>query len=190
MTDDFRGTWTHQPAAVERTESGLRVTAVEGSDAWRLTSYGFIHDSEHALLADLAHGNAVQVSFSGDFTEQFDQAGIFLRASEKRWVKAGVEFSDGVLQLGAVVTDEYSDWSLAPVPDWHGHEITIRASWADDALTIRARVGQEPFRLVRVLPFSAELDVQAGPLVCAPTRAGLVVTFTGWEVTAPDDALH
>lgn len=184
------GSWTHPPAATARTDDGLRVTAIEGSDAWRVTSYGFVHDSEHALLAPFPAGNAVEVSFRADFTDQFDQAGLFLRVDEQHWVKAGVEFTDGALQLGAVVTDGRSDWSAAPVPEWNGRLLTIRASWVASAVTVRAKADGEDFRLVRVLPLDADLDVQAGPLICAPTRSGLTVTFTSWALTAADASLH
>src|SRR5690606_41566187 len=44
----------------------------------------------------------------------------------------------------------YSDWSVAPVPGWAGRLVTVRASRAGDAVTVRARVDDEPFRLVRV----------------------------------------
>ena len=44
-------------------------------------------------------------------------AGIFIRVSAEQWAKAGVEYADGSLQVGAMVTDGSSDWSLAPVPD-------------------------------------------------------------------------
>jgi regulation of enolase protein 1 (concanavalin A-like superfamily) len=192
MTDiDWgRGRWTHPPADHRATDEGLSATAAEGSDAWRLTSYGFIHDSEHALLTPFAPEGAMEVTFVADFSDQFDQAGLFLRATGERWVKAGVEFSDGALQLGAVVTDGHSDWSVSPVADWNGRPITIRASWAGDALTLRARPEGEPLRLVRVLPMPQTLALSAGPYLCAPTRAGLRVDFTAWRFTAADDALH
>lgn len=184
------GTWTHPPLASGVTPHGLSVTAREGADAWRLTSYGFINDSEHALVAPFAPGHGMEVTFRADFTQQFDQAGIFLRVDAHRWVKAGVEFADGALQIGGVVTDEYSDWSVAPVPDWNRQEITIRMSRAGGALTIRARSGRAPWRLVRVAPLPDDLDASAGPYVCAPSRAGLEVTFTSWRLTAPDARLH
>lgn len=44
------GRWTHAPVSAVAEGEDLVVTAAENSDAWRLTSYGFIHDSEHALL--------------------------------------------------------------------------------------------------------------------------------------------
>ena len=105
------GSWTHEPARVELAGPDLVVTAVEGSDAWRVTSYGFVHDNEHALLQPLANPAAIEVSFTVDLTEQFDQAGLFLRAAADQWVKAGVEYADGTPQLGVVVTNGRSDWT-------------------------------------------------------------------------------
>ncbi|RLP74490.1 DUF1349 domain-containing protein [Mycetocola tolaasinivorans] len=184
------GTWTTEPVSAEVTSVGLEVEAVEGSDAWRHTSYGFVHDTEHALLVPFAVGRAVEITFTAAFREQFDQAGVFLRAGEETWIKAGVEFADGALQLGAVVTHTNSDWSVAPVPEWNDRNITIRVSRDDTSVTVRARVDAEPWRLVRVAPLAGNLDIGAGPLICAPTRAGFRTTFLSWVETAADTDLH
>lgn len=184
------GRWTHDPVAVVEQGEDLAVTAVEGSDAWRHTSYGFVHESEHALVAPFAVGSAVEVEFTAEFTGEFDQAGLFIQAAVDRWVKAGVEFADGVPMVGAVVTNVNSDWSVAPVPEWSGARILVRASRANGALTIRVGPVGEPLRLVRVLPFADEWDAEAGPMICAPTRAGLTVIFHEWRVTDADGSLH
>ena len=184
------GRWTHPPVAAVERDGALHVTAVEGSDAWRLTSYGFVHESEHALVTPFADRTAVEVEFTAAFSEQFDQAGLFVRVSSERWVKAGVEFADGRPQVGAVVTDGMSDWSLAPVPDWIGRRVLVRVSRDGDALTIRAGADGGPLQLVRVVPFAPGLVAEAGPFVCAPTRAGLEVPLHAWRTTAPDAALH
>lgn len=184
------GRWTHPPEAVEVVGERVIVTAMEGSDAWRHTSYGFVHDSEHALLEPLAGSEAVEVSFLLDYGEQFDQAGVFLRASDEVWIKAGVEAADGAPQVGAVVTRSTSDWSAAPVPEWSGRAVTIRASRDGDAVTIRARVDDEPYRLVRVAHLDPGLTVEAGLFCAAPTRSGLRVTFTGYGRGPADTALH
>lgn len=183
-------TWTHEPEAVEFDGDVLRVTAVEGSDAWRTTSYGFVHDSEHALVQPLDGSFSVEASFVLDYTEQFDQAGVFLRVDERNWIKAGVEFSDGTPQVGAVVTRDFSDWSVAPVPEWVGRVVTVRASRDGDAVTVRAWADDEEPRLVRVAYLDHDAAVSAGLLCAAPTRAGLTMTFTGYRVGAPDEALH
>ncbi len=184
------GTWTHEPAHVVVQDDGLYVTAREGSDAWRITSYGFVHASEHALLAELPPESALEVQFRLDFSQQFDQAGIFVKVDEETWIKAGVELSDGEESLGAVVTRGTSDWSLSPVPGWAGRLVTVRGSRSGDALTIRARVDDEPWRLVRVAPLDPDAAVTAGPFCCAPTNTHLTVHFTSWRSTAPDTALH
>lgn len=184
------GAWTHPPVSAVEHGTDLLVTAKEGSDAWRTTSYGFIHDSEHALLAPFPPDSAVEVEFTADFAEQFDQAGIFVRISAGQWVKAGVEFADGSCQLGAVVTDGVSDWSLAPVPAWRGSRVLVRISRTGDALTIRAQAAGGPLQLVRLVPLDPAADAHAGPFVCAPTRAGLTVPFHAWRTTEPDGALH
>ncbi|PCE15856.1 hypothetical protein AUC47_10015 [Microbacterium sp. SZ1] len=185
-----QGTWTTAPAAIDSADDRLAVTAVEGSDAWRHTAYGFVHDTEHALLAPLRVGEAVEVSFRAPWTGQFDQAGVFVRTDDQHWVKAGVEYADGHLGLGAVVTAIRSDWSVGHVDDWLDSEITVRVSRWTDAVIVRARADDGPWRLVRVAPFDGEATASAGPFLAAPTRAGLTVTFTRWARTDADGALH
>jgi regulation of enolase protein 1 (concanavalin A-like superfamily) len=184
------GRWTHEPVAARIDGDALVVTAAEGTDAWRTTSYGFIHDTEHALLAPFDNGTAVEVSFTGDFSGNFDHAGAFIRTDDENWIKTGVEFSDGVLQLGAVVTRGFSDWSVAPVPHWAGRRITVRASRSGDAVAIRARVDDEPFALIRLAPLAPDAVAEAGPFLCAPSRPGLTVRFESWTVGPADESLH
>lgn len=184
------GRWTHEPPQVRSDGGAIVVEAAEGSDAWRETSYGFVHASEHALVRPWPTDTAVEVSFVCDLPEQFDQAGVFLRLDDEHWVKAGVERSDGVLQLGAVVTWPRSDWSVAPVPQWDGEVVTIRASRTGNAVTLRARAGEGDWQFVRVFPVPEEAALEAGPMVCAPTRAGLEVRFEGWRADVADASLH
>ena len=178
------------PERAAEKDGRLLVTAVEGSDAWRHTCYGFVHDSEHALLEEWNREHAVEVAFTAAFEAQFDQAGLMIRVDAEHWIKAGVEFADGAPQLGAVVTDGSSDWSVGPVPDWAGREVTIRASRMADAVIIRARVEEEPWRLVRLAPLDEAATAEAGPYCCAPSRAGLTVSFSAWNLTEPDESLH
>lgn len=183
------GAWLNPPEAVRIDAGDLLVTSSAGSDLWRTTSYGFVRDTAHALLVDLPDGMAVEVAFVVELAEQFDQAGVLVRADERHWVKAGVEVSDGAPQLGAVATRGVSDWSVAPVPDWAGCVVTVRASREGDALTVRARAAG-PWQLVRVAPLDPGLTWLAGPYTCSPTRGGLEVRFTRFALGPADGALH
>lgn len=185
-----QGTWTTQPASSLTHDDRLAVTAVEGSDAWRHTAYGFVHDTEHALLAPLHVGEAMEVSFRAPWSGQFDQAGVFVRADDEHWIKAGLEHADGHLGLGAVVTDIRSDWSVGHVDEWRDAEVTIRVSRWQDAVIVRARADEGEWRLVRVAPFDGDATASAGPFLAAPTRPGLTVTFTRWLRTPADESLH
>jgi regulation of enolase protein 1 (concanavalin A-like superfamily) len=185
-----KGNWGRHPQSSKEEGDCLVVEAVEGSDFWEKTLYGFQHDSGHALLAAWPETHAVEVTFAlRGFTALYDQAGLMLWHGDTSWIKAGVELNDGVLQVGAVVTNGSSDWSCAPVPEWNDRLVTIRASWAKDAVIIRASATGEPWRLLRVAPFPYA-ERNAGPFLCAPKRSGLKVTFTNWVHTDTDADLH
>ncbi|CAB4792354.1 unannotated protein [freshwater metagenome] len=183
------GSWTREPVSQSQEGAVLTVEAAAESDWWRTTSYGFIHDDGHALVKDFPNESSVEVSFILDYTEQFDQAGIFITADNENWIKAGVEFCDGFPQVGAVVTQTKSDWSVAPVAEWMNKEVTIRVSRSGDAVTVRAGINGD-LRLVRVAPLDPTRTWSAGPMFCAPTRAGLKVTFTKWSEGPADSELH
>ena len=183
------GSWTREPVSISLDGDSLNAEAAAESDWWRTTAYGFIHDDGHALVKEFPNESAVEVSFILNYTEQFDQAGIFISADNENWIKAGVEFCDGFPQVGAVVTQKNSDWSVAPVPEWINKEVTIRVSRSGDAVTVRAGINGD-LRLVRVAPLDPTRAWSAGPMFCAPTRAGLVVTFTKWSEGPADSELH
>ena len=104
MPEWLEGSWHNPPLAAALAKGDFLVAAEKGSDAWRETAYGYVTDSAHALLVPMPPETAVEVTLLADLTKQFDQAGIMLRASETDWIKAGVEYADGVMQVGAVVT--------------------------------------------------------------------------------------
>ncbi|MBC6456531.1 DUF1349 domain-containing protein [Actinomadura sp. HBU206391] len=183
-------TWLNPPLAVEPDGDDLVVTTRDRTDFWRTTSYGFVRDDGHALLTGLPDGSAVEVSFLASFDELYDQAGVMVRVDAQTWIKAGVEMTDGVPHLGAVVTRGRSDWSLAPVPEYAGREVTVRASRSGDAVTIRARCEDRPWRMVRLAPLAPEAAAFAGPFCCSPQREGLRVRFTRFAVGPADAALH
>jgi hypothetical protein len=167
----------------------LKVTTIHESDFWRNTSYGFVHDSGHALLTDFPANSSMEVTFTLDYSGQFDQAGIIVHSDSQHWIKAGVESADGLPQVGAVVTSINSDWSLAPVAGWFGKEVTVRASRTHDALTIRARCGDED-QLIRLAPIDSSLSWSAGPHCASPVSTSLEAMFIRWTHGDADLTLH
>jgi regulation of enolase protein 1 (concanavalin A-like superfamily) len=183
------GAWLNHPVSSTMSESGFTVVTADKSDFWRTTSYGFIHENGHALLNDFPQDTALEVSWLLDYHQQFDQAGLFVYAEDNNWIKAGIEFCDGAPQLGAVVTRDVSDWSVAPVPEWFGHEVHLRISRSGDALTIRARHDGD-WKLVRLCPLDPSMSWRAGLFCASPSRAELKVTFTALRRGDADESLH
>jgi uncharacterized protein len=183
-------TWLNPPAHAVTDGAELIVTTRERTDFWRTTSYGFVRDDGHALLTELSAGSAVEVTFLADFDTLYDQAGVMVRTDEENWIKAGVEMTDGAPHVGAVATRGVSDWSMAPVPEWAGRPVTVRASRSGDAVTVRARAGDEPWRMIRLTPLEPGAKALAGPFCCSPQRAGLRVRFTRFVVGPADRQLH
>lgn len=185
------GKWLNSPLSAKKEGDFLKVVPEKGRDFWKKTFYGFEYEDGAALLAHWDNDTAVEVSFLlSSFTELYDQAGILLYHGPEQWIKLGVEINDGLPQLSAVVTDGYSDWSIAAVPEWIGEEVTLRASIIKDAVIIRARTKNHDWRTIRVARFPYPTGNQAGPYTCSPTRDGLEVTFTRWVFTEPDIDLH
>lgn len=185
------GVWLNPPQSSREEGEVLKVVPEKGRDFWKKTLYGFEFEDGPALLANWNPDTAVEVSFRlGSFTELYDQAGLLLYHGPGQWIKAGIEINDGIPQLAAVVTNGYSDWSLAAVPEWAGEEVTLRASIMKDAVILRARSEHHPWRTIRVARFPYPSDNQAGPYTCSPTREGFEVTFTRWEFTESDQDLH
>jgi len=184
-----QGVWLNPPVNTLEVNSQLKITTIHESDFWRNTSYGFVHDSGHALLTDFPAHSSMEVTFILDYSGQFDQAGIIVHSDSQHWIKAGVESADSFPQVGAVVTSINSDWSLAPVPTWMGKQVTVRASRTTDALTIRARCGEDD-QLIRLAPIDASLPMSAGPHCASPVSTSLEVTFTCWTHGDADLTLH
>jgi len=185
------GIWLNPPLSSLEEGEMLKVVPEKGKDFWIKTLYGFKFENGPALLTDWDPDTAVEVSFQlGSFTELYDQAGLLLYHGPEQWIKTGIEINDGIPQLAVVVTDGFSDWSLAAVPDWVGEEVTLRASIIKDAVIIRARSEHHVWRTIRVAQFPYSSGNQAGPYTCSPTREGFEVTFTRWDITTPDQGLH
>jgi regulation of enolase protein 1 (concanavalin A-like superfamily) len=165
------GSWLNPPADVAEDGADLLVTTREGSDFWRTTGYGFVRDDGHALLVPFPAGSALEVGFVADFTELYDQAGALVRVDAETWIKAGVEVSDGE-------------------PHWAGREVTVRVSRAGDAVTVRARCADEPWRTIRLAWLRPDAVAQAGLFCCSPHRAALRVRFTRLATGPADASLH
>jgi uncharacterized protein len=98
------------------------------------------------------------------------------------WIKTGIEFTDGMMNFSAVVTDGRSDWSVIPLPGVPADAwISARISRYGDALLIEYAVGDTLLRLARLAAFQPGA-ARVGVMACSPERGGLKVRFESLEI--------
>lgn len=191
MNIDFRrGEWLNRPATSEVSEHSLTMTTEQKTDFWRETHYGFTRDTGHFLGITTADGFTATIRIQGEFRSLYDQAGLMVRIDEKRWVKTGVEYTDGQAFLSTVVTDGKSDWSVSQ-PFEALEDFYIRVTLANGALRIQASRDARFWPLLRLAPFPVADTYQVGPTACTPERSGLVVRFSEFAIDpATSKELH
>jgi uncharacterized protein len=179
---DFRdGRWLNEPAHCHVGETGLRLTTDAKTDFWRETHYGFVRDSGHFLGFPAADGFTATLRVEGVFETLYDQAGLMVRIDEMRWVKAGVEFTDGARFLSVVVTDGRSDWSVSQPFEVLG-DFRIRATVQRGAMRIQASRDGTFWPLLRLAPIAVADRYLVGPMACTPERSGLGVRFSEFDL--------
>jgi regulation of enolase protein 1 (concanavalin A-like superfamily) len=184
MNWSARGAWLNEPPTWQERDGTLEVTTGAATDFWRETHYGFTRDSGHFLAFEAPGEFTAQVRVRADYQALYDQAGLMVRVDERRWVKAGIELSDGHAMLSSVLTMGQSDWATAPYP-FDASDFWLRATVAAGVLRLQVSADGASWPLVRLAPFAPAERYRVGPMCCTPERAGLVVRFSDFRLTAP-----
>jgi regulation of enolase protein 1 (concanavalin A-like superfamily) len=179
------GRWLNAPKFSKVASSGdLTLVTDKGSDFWRETHYGFIRDSGHFLGFTAPAAFTAQLRIRGQYQKLYDQAGIMVRIDERRWVKAGIELSDGRAMLSSVLTDGKSDWATGPY-EHNAQDFWMRATVAKGVLRLQVSADGKTWPLVRLAPFPIASSYQVGPMACTPERAGLEIVFSDLTISPP-----
>ena len=178
--------WINPPALAVIESNVLKVVTGTKGDFWRDTFYGFRHDDGHAFLSPTGTEFSCEVFLSADFAAQYDQAGLMIRADEAHWIKAGIEYVNGIAHLATVVTNQKSDWSQMALLNFDG-EIGLRLTRVGDAVWMHYQAsGSGNWNMFRLAYFPPNLAVRAGPMACSPSRSGLTVKFWDFRLGAPE----
>jgi len=173
--------WYNEPAQWQATENGLTMTCGPDTDFWRVTRHDFIADNAPFYHAPVTGDFTVQVKVTAGYAAQYDQAGLMLRENERTWMKCGVEYLDGVQQAGAVVTRDYSDWSVLPLPEGPP-SVWIRVHRIAAAVEISYSTDGTAFTMLREAYLTAAPTLQVGMMAAAPKGPGFDITFEDYEV--------
>ncbi len=180
--------WYNSPPSTAVKDGSLTVTTGDQTDFWRETFYGFVRDDGHFGFTEVSGDFSAGVSFAGDYTELYDQAGMMIRLDAATWLKAGVEYTDGQ-HLSVVVTRGVSDWSVLPLTGFMPvppAEIKLRLTRLGGAVLVQASLdGGASYTMLRLAALTDAAQVQVGVMCCSPKRSGFRATFRGLELGAP-----
>jgi uncharacterized protein len=168
--------WLNEPASWQRNGDVLRVSVDPGTDFWRATGYGYVHDNGHVYGGRLPGDLDVSVRIRGAFASQYDQAGIMLRADEETWLKTGLEFFEGRPRLSTVLTLGWSSWMVADLPPGTD-EVTLRVSRRGEAVEVRYAAGDGAAELAALVFMPPGREMLAGIVCAAPEGTGFSVAF-------------
>ncbi|TDZ20885.1 Uncharacterized protein C8034_v006165 [Colletotrichum sidae] len=99
------------------------LSAGPDTDVWKKPPSSNVYNAPiHALPPKpLSDFKSAKVTFSADWSEQYDQAGLILTfdsisgTRERRWIKTGVEYYNSIPQLSTVSCERWADWSITPL---------------------------------------------------------------------------
>ncbi|MEV4169101.1 MULTISPECIES: DUF1349 domain-containing protein [unclassified Nonomuraea] len=164
-------------------DDGLSLFCDPGTDLWRETHYGYSYDTAHLFGRTVPGDARLTVTFSGDYAEQYDQAGAVLRIGQDDWIKAGVEYVDGGFHLSTVVTRGFSDWSVLPLGR-SARRVTFGLERAGDAVTVRYGLDDDPPEtMLRLAYFPPGRPALAGAMAAAPVGKGFAVRFSDIQIS-------
>src|SRR5437588_7217338 len=173
--------WYNEPPRWNVDGETITIRSGPKTDFWRTTHYGFIRDNGHFYHHRIVGDFLVEVKVRGAYAALYDQAGLMVRVDEANWMKCGIEFVDGVQQVSAVVTREYSDWSVVPLRD-PPPALWLRVSRRGSALEVQYAVDGERYALLRLAYLPPAEAVRVGPMCASPEGNGVSVAFEGFTV--------
>ena len=182
--------WHSEPPQWGWNGDALIVTTAEKTDFWQGTYYGFHRDDGHFLGLAQSGDFTASLEFDAAYETLYDQAGLMLRTDAENWVKAGIEYSDGVKNFSVVITRHgQSDWSVIAAPDVSGPQ-TIRLTRIGQAIIVHY-LKATGWHLMRLGETAMKDSVMVGPMTCSPERDGLQARFLDLTITPPGtDPLH
>lgn len=173
--------WYNEPPVWEVKDEAIAVTSGAKTDFWRETHYGFIRDNGHFFYQQIQGDFIAEVKVTGQYHDLYDQAGLMVRSDELNWLKCGIEFVDGVQQISAVVTRNYSDWSVVPMPQ-NPSTTWIRVTRRGTAIEVEYSLNGTEYTMLRLAYLTPVETLNVGVMCASPEGNGFQMSFENFQI--------
>lgn len=173
--------WYNEPPSWKEQDGVITVTSGSKTDFWRKTHYGFIRDDGNFYYEQVTGNFTAEVKVTGQYKVLYDQAGLMIRQDELTWLKCGIEFVEGVQHVSAVVTREFSDWSVVPLPQ-NPTSLWLRLKRVGEAVEVQYSLNGKQYTMLRMAYLTEAETVQVGLMCASPQSEGFSMTFEGFKI--------
>ena len=104
-----------------------------------------------------------------------------LRASDQHWMKCGIEYVGSTQQASAVVTNDFSDWSVTPLKT-NPEEVWFRVKRQDCSLEVFYSLDGFDYTMLRTAYLKSPQNLDAGVMCAAPQGPGFHITFSDLSI--------
>jgi regulation of enolase protein 1 (concanavalin A-like superfamily) len=173
--------WLNEPMKWTAEENRLFATSDAGTDFWRKTHDGGIRDHGHFYFESVVGNFTARVKQTAKYQSRYDHAGLMVRADDRTWLKCGIEFMDGRHYASAVVTRDWSDWSVMPIEN--PASFWILCEREDATFTVRYSLDGIEYETIRQAFLTEQSTLQVGMMLAAPKGNGLEVLFEDYSLS-------
>ena len=171
--------WHNEPPNWSAYNGAVTMHSAPQTDFWRLP--GIVRDSGHLYYQRQAGDFQIDCKISGSYNTQYDQAGLMVRVDQEHWIKCGIEFYNGAQHVSAVVTREYSDWSIVPLSS-NPQSLWLRLKRQGTVIEIEFALDGLHYQLLRQAYFSPTEAIDVGLMCASPEGPGFAATFEGLTI--------
>lgn len=173
--------WYNEPPRWSDRGDVVMIQSGPATDFWRVTYNGAVNDNGHFYYQRQTGDFQADVKISGDYRALYDQAGLMVRLDASHWIKCGIEFVDGFQHASAVVTRDYSDWSIvrlenSPPSFW------LRVLRRGPTVEISYALDGRNYQLLRQAYFTLTETLDVGLMCASPRGSGFSSKFEQFRI--------
>ncbi len=170
-----RMAWLNPPASWSKPGEKVLVRSAAKSDFWREPPDDF-RDSGHFFHLPVSGDFTFQARINGQYSGQYDHAGLMVRVDAENWMKCGTEFYDSQRHASVVFTRRFSDWSTMPdlsqtAAVWW--RVVRKKNWIESLCSLDGK----SFASVRQGYFASAAQADVGIMCAAPKGTGFDASF-------------
>jgi regulation of enolase protein 1 (concanavalin A-like superfamily) len=176
--------WYNKPSTWNEQAGIISVHAGAKTDFWQKTHYNFIRDNGNFYYQEVKGDFTVKVKVIGNYQALYDQAGLMIRENENTWLKCGIEYVEGLQNISAVVTRDYSDWSVVPLLQ-PSTALWLHLQRRSETIEIQYSLDGENYQMLRLTYLTHAEILQVGLMCASPQGEGFLVVFEDFQLTQP-----